>query len=94
MARLRDADASRCSDLLTRLRAIDALHERSPGVFYRKSLPFLHFHGTGDGLVSDLKVGPDWLRYPARTAAERRVIAADARRVLAGETTGLRGAAG
>jgi hypothetical protein len=89
--RLREDDAARCRELLERLRALDALTERSPGVFYRSSAPFLHFHGSGRDLVADLKVDDAWLRYPAATVVARRTIAADARRVLAGTTTGLRG---
>jgi hypothetical protein len=91
VGRLHDDDAARCTDLLDRLRALDGLSERAVGVFYRGAKPFLHFHGRGDDLVSDLKAGSGWLRYPVATAADRRVVVADARRVLGGNTTGLRG---
>jgi len=91
VARLRDDDAARCGDLLERLRALDGLTERSRGVFYWSSSPFLHFHGSGAELVADLKVGDRWLRYDAAPVAARRAIAVGARRVLTGTSTGLRG---
>jgi len=91
VARLRDEDVVRCADLLTRLRSLADLTERSAGVFYRGSTPFLHFHGKGEDLVADLKVDGAWLRYPAARASARRVLATDAGRALRGVTGGLRG---
>jgi hypothetical protein len=88
-ARLGDLD--RLDDLLERLRAVDGLTERRNGVFYRGSKAFLHFHQDRAGLFADLKVGDGWLRYPVSSASARRTLVADARRVLRGETTGLRG---
>jgi hypothetical protein len=88
-ARSRDLD--QLEDLLDRLRAVDGLTERRHGVFYRGSTAFLHFHQDQAGLFADLKVGDGWLRYPVLSASARRTLVADARRVLRGETTGLRG---
>jgi ribulose-5-phosphate 4-epimerase/fuculose-1-phosphate aldolase len=89
--RLRGDDVERCRRLLDALRALDALHERSPGVFYRSSSPFLHFHGTGADLCCDLKVGTGWLRYPVGKVTPQSIVIADVRKVLRGKDDGLRG---
>lgn len=60
-------------------------------MFYRSSSPFLHFHGKGADLVCDLEGGAGWLRYPAGTTKQQRVVIADARKVLKGRNEGLRG---
>ena len=41
--------------LLDALRAIPGLIEKTPGIFYVKRIPMLHFHRTGDGMVADRK---------------------------------------
>jgi len=41
--------------LLNRLRAFDALQERSRGVFYVRSRAFLHFHEDPAGLFADVR---------------------------------------
>jgi hypothetical protein len=41
---------------LDTLRAIDGMTERRPGIFYRKSKAFLHFHEDHSGLYADLRV--------------------------------------
>src|ERR1700728_3260770 len=42
-------DLERIAPLLHDLRTLDGLTERTPGVFYRRSRAFLHFHGDPDG---------------------------------------------
>jgi hypothetical protein len=91
MARLRADDVDRLDALLTELRALDALSERSPATFARGRAPFLHFHSRPEGLVADLKVGNGWRRYPAERAADRRIVLRDARRVLRGDVGRLAG---
>lgn len=51
--------------LLEALRATPGLKEKSRGVFYRKSKPFLHFHEDPAGLFADLRdaAGADWERF-------------------------------
>jgi hypothetical protein len=88
-ARSRDLD--QLEDLLDRLRAVEGLTERRHGVFYRGSTAFLHFHEDQAGLFADLKAGGGWLRYPVSSAPGQRTLVADARRVLRGEQTDLRG---
>jgi hypothetical protein len=41
------------------LRAIDGMRQKRPGVFYRKSKAFLHFHEDPTGLYADLRLNMD-----------------------------------
>ena len=65
-------------DLLEALRAVPGLVERGkrPGTFYRRSRPFLHFHGAGDARTADLRRGDGWQRLPAATPADRAALLA------------------
>jgi hypothetical protein len=58
--------------LLTELRTINALTEKRPGVFYRKSAAFLHFHEDPAGMFADIRVSGEWQRLPVDTTAQRR----------------------
>jgi hypothetical protein len=62
--------------LLTSLRGVDGLVERSRGVFYRRSRAFLHFHEHGDDEVyADVRVdGDEFTRLRATTKAEQRAL--------------------
>jgi hypothetical protein len=60
--------------LLAQLRGRAALKERTRGVFYRAGRAFLHFHEHGENFYGDLRTGEDFERFPATTAAERRVL--------------------
>ena len=42
--------------LLERLRALPALSERKPGIFYRGASAFLHFHEDPAGVFADAKL--------------------------------------
>jgi hypothetical protein len=57
--------------LLQILRSVPSLVEKKPGVFYRKSKAFLHFHEDPSGLYADLRVGENFERYRVETAKER-----------------------
>lgn len=64
-------------NLLVQIRARPWLTERKRGIFYRKSTGWLHFHGKFGDIHADLKVGRDWVRYPANNRNEwRRLLAA------------------
>jgi hypothetical protein len=65
--------------LLTEIRKVDALVEKRPGVFYRKSVAFLHFHEDPAGIFADVRIDSDWQRLPVNTAAERRRLVKMAR---------------
>ena len=70
--------------MLTELRAIEGLTEKSPGAFYRKSRAFLHFHADGDDTYADLRVeGDAFDRVRATTETEQQALVATVRRALA-----------
>ena len=58
------------ADLLHRIRAREGLKEKKPGIFYRKSKAFLHFHEDPAGLFADLDAGTKFDRYPVNTKRE------------------------
>jgi hypothetical protein len=93
VAHARAEDLDRLERVLKPLRDLDGLTERRRGVFCRGSAPFLHFHVFSGEPFGDLKVEKRWLRYPVGTVAEQRVLVTDARRVLRGQTSSLRGMA-
>jgi hypothetical protein len=66
--------------LLDELRSVPGLVEKKPGIFYRKSKAFLHFHEDPSGLHADVRLGTDFERVRAETGAERESLMA---RILA-----------
>ncbi len=69
MKHVGSAALDRLEPLLAGLRKIEALKERSRGVFYRSGRAFLHFHEHGCELFADLRLGKEFQRLPATTAA-------------------------
>jgi len=66
------AGLGRISDLLEELRGLNGLVERSPGVFYRRSRAFLHFHEDPTGLFADVRLaGDDFVRFRVTTRSEQ-----------------------
>lgn len=65
--------------LLLELRTMDGLMEKRPGVFYRKSAAFLHFHEDPVGIFADVRIDGAWQRLPVNTAAECRSLLRTAR---------------
>jgi hypothetical protein len=65
------AALERLAGLLMQLRDRPALAEPRPGVFYRRSRAFLHFHEDPAGLFADFRPGDDWLRLPVTSQAEQ-----------------------
>jgi hypothetical protein len=63
--------------LLARLRAFDALNERSRGVFYLKARAFLHFHEDPAGLFADVRAADgrdfDRIKVDGPTGADQLV---------------------
>jgi hypothetical protein len=64
------------SELLDQIRIREGLREKNPGVFYRKSKSFLHFHEDAAGLFADLSEGTDFDRYPVNTRQEWNILLA------------------
>jgi hypothetical protein len=63
--------------LLTRIRALGVLREKSRGVFYLKSRAWLHFHEDPAGMFVDIRAadGEDFDRMKLDAAAEDAVLA-------------------
>jgi hypothetical protein len=64
---------STVADQLAQIRAL-SLKERSPGVFYFKSKPFLHFHEDPSGIFADVRVETDWERFAVDDASDWRKL--------------------
>jgi len=77
-------DLEQIADLVSALRATDALTEKSPGVFYRRSKAFLHFHADPQGTYADVRIEPDadFERVRVTTKAEQRSLLSTIRRAL------------
>jgi hypothetical protein len=58
--------------VLLEIRQLEGIRERKPGIFYRKSSAFIHFHQDPAGIFADVSRDHEWLRLPVNTAAERR----------------------
>ncbi|MCB0394078.1 MAG: hypothetical protein KDD25_05945 [Bdellovibrionales bacterium] len=48
---------------LSKIRELPGIREKSPGVFYFKSIPFLHFHDKDGKRWADIKEGKSWTRF-------------------------------
>jgi len=84
MRHARAEDLEPIASMVTALRAIDGLTEKSPGSFYRRSRGFLHFHVHGDDMYADVKLtGDEFERVRVTTKAEQRKLVAAVRRALA-----------
>jgi hypothetical protein len=59
--------------LLAQLRQMDGLVERRPGIFYRRSRAFLHFHEDPSGMYADVRLveDEDFVRLRVQTGQER-----------------------
>jgi hypothetical protein len=83
MRHARGTDLDRIEPLLSQLREIDGLAERTPGAFYRRSKGFLHFHVDGDDLYADAKLtGDEFDRVRVTTKREQQALVAAVRRAL------------
>ena len=58
--------------LLEKIRLLPGLKEKKPGIFYRKSRAFLHFHEDDHKIYADVRLQePDFQRFPVTTQAEQ-----------------------
>ena len=64
---------STVEDQLTQIRALN-LKEHSPGVFYLKSRPFLHFHEDPSGIYAHDRVDAEWERFAVADPSEWRKL--------------------
>jgi hypothetical protein len=65
--------------LLERLRSVPGLVEKRPGIFYRKSKAFLHFHEDSSGLHADVRFEEGFERVRTETDVEREELVARVR---------------
>lgn len=72
------------SALLDQLRSIDGLVEKRPGVFYRRSKTFLHFHEDPSGFFVDIRVRIDdpFTRLPVTTRGQQSELVSTIMRAL------------
>jgi hypothetical protein len=70
---------------LSALRDIDGLVERRPGIFYRKSKAFLHFHEDPLGLYADLRTEADgdFTRWHVESKKQQTALLAAVKTALA-----------
>ena len=64
----------RLEALLEEIRRRRGLKEKKPGIFYRKSKAFLHFHEDPAGLFADLRGADDFDRFQVNTAAQEQQL--------------------
>lgn len=85
MRHARDEDLVPLADVLTSLRATESLTETRPGIFYRRSKAFLHFHAHDDDLYADVRTDEreGFVRVRVTTKAEQRRLLSSVRRSLA-----------
>jgi hypothetical protein len=62
---------SQIEPLLARLRKIEKIKEKKPGVFYRGAKAFAHFHEDPQGIFADLRISPDWQRFKVDSEKEQ-----------------------
>lgn len=63
--------------LLAGIRSVSRLREKSRGVFYLKSIAYLHFHEDPAGLFADVKLKGAWKRLDVtRESAQRKLLKA------------------
>ncbi|RKP44139.1 hypothetical protein [Trinickia fusca] len=78
------AALDRLEDLLSAIRTLPDLKERTRGVFYRRSKSFLHFHDDTTGLFADVRRGGEFERFRVTSAAERAAFLEAVRAELIG----------
>lgn len=60
--------------LLAGIRKFPALTERKRGIFYKKSIAYLHFHEDPAGLFADLKLNGSWKRVDVTRGISKREL--------------------
>ena len=60
MGHARYSDLRDLEDVLEAIRKFPGISEPTPGIFYLRRVPFLHFHTKGGMRWADAKVGGSW----------------------------------
>jgi hypothetical protein len=61
-------------EVLSEIRGLPGIVEKSRGVFYRRSRAFLHFHEDPTGLHADVRIGDDFERHRVESDDERHAF--------------------
>ncbi len=69
-----DQALDQLEDLLTEIRKYGHLKENKRGIFYFKSMAFLHFHEDPAGLFADLRVDGDFQRFCVNSITEQKIL--------------------
>ena len=79
-----EATLKTLTPLLERLRSVEGLVEKQPGVFYRRSRAFLHFHEDPAGLFVDVRFHLDegFERLRVSTEKEQNALVSKVHRAL------------
>lgn len=64
-------DLERIEALLVRIRRLDGVRERRPGVFYAGARALVHFHEDAGSILADVRFDHGWERMRVDTAPER-----------------------
>jgi hypothetical protein len=70
--------------LLAGIRKVPGLRERVRGIFYKKSIAYLHFHEDPAGLFADLKLKGAWKRIDVSSSRAKRELLRSVRQDLTG----------
>ncbi len=75
------------SAFLDQLRSVDGLVEKRPGVFYRRSKAFLHFHEDPSGIFVDIRlmINDPFNRVPVTTRSQQSELIATIHQALRSE---------
>lgn len=60
MGHARYRDLRDLESVLDEIRKLPGIAEPTPGIFYLRRVPFLHFHTKDTARWADAKVGPSW----------------------------------
>jgi hypothetical protein len=69
-----DEALAQLENLIIQLRALDALKEKKPGIFYYRSKALLHFHEDPSGFFVDLKCDGVFSRFEVSTASQQKSL--------------------
>lgn len=62
--------------LLAGIRTVPGLRERRRGIFYLRSIAYLHFHEDPAGLFADVKMNGAWQRLDVTQASDKKKLLA------------------
>jgi len=69
-----DKALDKLEDLIKEIRKFGKLKEKQRGIFYMKSIAFLHFHEDLAGLFGDLRIDNDFERFSVNSPDEKKAF--------------------